>query len=294
LGIWSFADNIQQGNYGWAALDAVGILADATALLLPLVPGGAGVAIKAMRAGGMAVDAAAATARTVRIANAASDVIKFADTGVNAFQAYEAYQQENYFGAALGAVGFGVRVGQVDLMSFRRFVPGGNGRWQLPSQYRTMQRREYRRFREQGYSQAGARRLLQPHRGTGHHFVQQAVFRPQIQRHGSSSIVGRVLETLRDNPLNLTRRRFMNTGRFYEYHSRMHLLPAFGKRSGSGFRLLPGEPWRASRVFDARPSFGRRGYLWFGTSVALKIAASEMMLGIAISTGEVRDAHSDE
>jgi RHS repeat-associated protein len=50
LGIYSFQDNIRQGNYLAAAVDAVGIVADTAALILPIVPGGVGAGIKAYRA----------------------------------------------------------------------------------------------------------------------------------------------------------------------------------------------------------------------------------------------------
>ncbi len=53
-GIGSLIYNVKNGNYGRAALDAVGALADGAALVLPLVPGGAGIAIKAARGVGAA------------------------------------------------------------------------------------------------------------------------------------------------------------------------------------------------------------------------------------------------
>ncbi len=52
----SFAANISAGNYGDAALDAVGVAADTVATAVPFVPGGAGTAIKAKRVADAALD----------------------------------------------------------------------------------------------------------------------------------------------------------------------------------------------------------------------------------------------
>ena len=51
LGIQSFTENIQGGNYWDAAVDAGGILIDAAAAIVPAVPGGVGTGIKAARGG---------------------------------------------------------------------------------------------------------------------------------------------------------------------------------------------------------------------------------------------------
>jgi RHS repeat-associated protein len=56
-GVASFAKNVATGNVGGAIIDGVGIVADAAAVLAPGVPGGAGVAIKAVRVGDKVVDA---------------------------------------------------------------------------------------------------------------------------------------------------------------------------------------------------------------------------------------------
>ncbi len=49
IGLASFAHNTDEGNVGMASLDAFGIVVDSVALAVPLVPGGAGVAVKAYR-----------------------------------------------------------------------------------------------------------------------------------------------------------------------------------------------------------------------------------------------------
>ncbi|EAQ78152.1 hypothetical protein DSM3645_15285 [Blastopirellula marina DSM 3645] len=74
-------------------------------MAIPIIPGGAGVALDATRG--------------VRAIGRFSDVVKTADFGANAYQSYDAYQQGDYLGTALGAFGMGVRVRQVDFMSFR-------------------------------------------------------------------------------------------------------------------------------------------------------------------------------
>lgn len=50
MGIASFTNNVRQGNWGAAALDGLGILVDGAAVVTPFVPGGAGAAIKSLRA----------------------------------------------------------------------------------------------------------------------------------------------------------------------------------------------------------------------------------------------------
>jgi RHS repeat-associated protein len=57
LGINSFIDNIKEGKIDAAIADGVGIITDAAAVALPLVPGGAGTAIKGIRVADKAVDA---------------------------------------------------------------------------------------------------------------------------------------------------------------------------------------------------------------------------------------------
>ncbi len=58
LGINSLVDNLLDGNYGSAAIDAIGLVVDAAALIVPIVPGGVGTVIKAAHGVDTAVDAA--------------------------------------------------------------------------------------------------------------------------------------------------------------------------------------------------------------------------------------------
>jgi hypothetical protein len=57
LGAVSFADNVNEGNYGWAVVDAIGVVLDSAAVVVPFVPGGAGTAIGASRVADKVIDA---------------------------------------------------------------------------------------------------------------------------------------------------------------------------------------------------------------------------------------------
>ncbi|TMN80632.1 MULTISPECIES: RHS repeat-associated core domain-containing protein [unclassified Pseudoalteromonas] len=49
VGLTSLGGNLWNGNWGAAGIDALGVIADGAALAIPVVPGGAGIAIKASR-----------------------------------------------------------------------------------------------------------------------------------------------------------------------------------------------------------------------------------------------------
>ena len=49
MGVASLIDNVSAGNYGWAAVDALGVAVDVAAAAVPIVPGGAGAVIKGAR-----------------------------------------------------------------------------------------------------------------------------------------------------------------------------------------------------------------------------------------------------
>lgn len=69
MGVKSFTDNIRAGNFGSAALDAVGIVVDGVALAVPVVPGGAGAIINGARAADKVVDAATEIDKAVDAVN---------------------------------------------------------------------------------------------------------------------------------------------------------------------------------------------------------------------------------
>jgi RHS repeat-associated protein len=78
-GVTSFVSNVSSGNYGAAALDAVGIVADAAAVATPFVPGGVGVALKGARAANKAADTLAANKKTGEAFEAVVKEVKKAD-----------------------------------------------------------------------------------------------------------------------------------------------------------------------------------------------------------------------
>ncbi len=49
MGGASLIDNVRKGNYGWAAVDALGLVVDGLATAVPVVPGGVGTLLKTSR-----------------------------------------------------------------------------------------------------------------------------------------------------------------------------------------------------------------------------------------------------
>ena len=70
MGVKSFVNNVKGGNVIGAVVDGVGIVLDVAAVALPVVPGGAGAAIKGVRAIDKAVDAAKTADKAVDGVNA--------------------------------------------------------------------------------------------------------------------------------------------------------------------------------------------------------------------------------
>lgn len=97
IGGVSLYHNLRDGNYGLAALDALGIVVDTAAVLAPFVPGGVGAALKVSRAAG-----ALAKAQLV------DQTINFAQ---GSLQAVSEYSQGNGGWATVyaGMIGFGLR-----------------------------------------------------------------------------------------------------------------------------------------------------------------------------------------
>ncbi|WP_341025263.1 RHS repeat-associated core domain-containing protein [Brevundimonas diminuta] len=63
MGAASFVDNARNGRWGAATVDGIGVVIDSAATVVPFVPGGAGAAIKGVRAGSNVAEEAAAAAR---------------------------------------------------------------------------------------------------------------------------------------------------------------------------------------------------------------------------------------
>jgi hypothetical protein len=84
--VHSFYNNVKDGNYGWAAVDAVGVVVDVAALALPVVPGGVGTVIKAARGVDTAVDAIQTVnqvSNAAQVANRATDVAQSTASAAN-------------------------------------------------------------------------------------------------------------------------------------------------------------------------------------------------------------------
>lgn len=115
LGVLSFAHNLSEGNYGAATLDAVGIAVDAVATAVPLLPGGAGAGIKAIRA-------SSGFAKLRYIDQTAS----FAQGVV---QGIDEYSQGNYgWGSLYAGMAFvGARAQFTSGIRVRAVNPGANG-----------------------------------------------------------------------------------------------------------------------------------------------------------------------
>lgn len=132
FGIYSAKNDFTDERWGWFALDVVGILLDTAALILPLVPGGVGAAIKAFRAGTRGVEAGqnawrtgrivtgttAAAQRTGQLAYRAETIIRGGqavdqtiNVGQGFYNSYEQFGKGNYLAgmAYLGIAGLGAR-----------------------------------------------------------------------------------------------------------------------------------------------------------------------------------------
>jgi hypothetical protein len=110
VGLVSLGYNLRYGTWKDVGYDVLGIVADVGATLLPGVPGGAGVAIRATRLGARAADAVAASAtlqrsiKAVQLANLGANTIQGVESGVNA---YDAYQDGRYTEAVFNGIGAG-------------------------------------------------------------------------------------------------------------------------------------------------------------------------------------------
>ena len=79
MGAYSLQANIRAGNWGWAALDAVGLVYDVTATAVPFLPAGVSAGIKAARAGNTAADSVRAGLDVARVADTTHQAAKALD-----------------------------------------------------------------------------------------------------------------------------------------------------------------------------------------------------------------------
>ncbi len=138
IGSYSLTSNLREGNYGWAAIDAVGLGYDVFATAVPFLPAGVSAGLSALRAGNTVVNSAQVGMDVARVANVSNDVARAISTTGNAMQTGQAIHREvgtildqgsmlsssanNYFRGANGATGR-----QADLSWGN--TQGGSGGW---------------------------------------------------------------------------------------------------------------------------------------------------------------------
>jgi RHS repeat-associated protein len=94
MGAYSFGDNINKGNYGWAAVDALGLVYDGAATAVPFLPAGASAGLKAYRAGNTVVDSTRVAHDIAVVADKTHDAARGVDASLNARRAgTEIHQQ---------------------------------------------------------------------------------------------------------------------------------------------------------------------------------------------------------
>ena len=103
IGVVSLAHNVRSGNWGWAAVDAVGLTYDTVATAVPFLPAGAGATIRSLRAGNSVRTSLTVGADTISTANIAHRVTSAAPTTANAAVQGSRYHTE--VGLALDAGG---------------------------------------------------------------------------------------------------------------------------------------------------------------------------------------------
>ena len=88
LGVYSLQDNLRNGSYGWAALDAIGLAYDGFATAVPILPAGAGYGLQAFRTansvGNGVVDSVNIGVDVYHAANISHDVTRVSSTTANA------------------------------------------------------------------------------------------------------------------------------------------------------------------------------------------------------------------
>ena len=84
LGGISLVNNVREGNWGWAAVDTVGLIYDGVATAVPFLPAGASAALSAYRAGNTVVNSAQIGMDVARVANVSHEAARAANTATNA------------------------------------------------------------------------------------------------------------------------------------------------------------------------------------------------------------------
>lgn len=116
LGVASLGYNLYHGNWGSAIIDGIGIVLDVVALALPIVPGGAGAAIKAYRMGDAALTAGTTAYRAERSVRLGQAGMHAVNAGRSLYNAQGEFANGNYgwgtfnlLMAGVGARGMGAK-----------------------------------------------------------------------------------------------------------------------------------------------------------------------------------------
>lgn len=118
LGGASLTNNIREKNWGWAAVDAAGLLYDGVATAVPFLPAGASAGIKAWRAGNSVMNSAQVAIDVTRAANIANDAARAASATGRAATVGTAVHRQ---------VGNALESGNVLSRSANNFFKGANG-----------------------------------------------------------------------------------------------------------------------------------------------------------------------
>ena len=94
VGAVSLANNVRQGNWGWAAVDAIGLGYDSVATAVPFLPAGASAALQAYRAGNSVVNSAQVGLDVAKVAEVANRAAQTTNTAGNAAQTGKAIHSQ--------------------------------------------------------------------------------------------------------------------------------------------------------------------------------------------------------
>jgi RHS repeat-associated protein len=103
MGLVSLSQDWRRGGWGWFALDFLGCVVDAAALLLPFVPGGAGAGLRSVRMalGVRTVQVSERTIRQLQVANQALNVAQGINSSYEAARHGEDGAAAFYFGVSV-------------------------------------------------------------------------------------------------------------------------------------------------------------------------------------------------
>jgi RHS repeat-associated protein len=84
MGAYSLQNNVRNGSYGWAALDAVGLVYDTIATAIPFLPAGVSAGLKALRAGNAVADSVAIGTDISRVSKSTHNAARSVESALSA------------------------------------------------------------------------------------------------------------------------------------------------------------------------------------------------------------------